>query len=323
MPDSLDFHTLDFHTLFCQLQARYPTSSLLTEVAHVQDGHFTVRAIVHISGTPLASSLATAATVEQAEDQARARLLRLLGISLGAQSVMQPAGLAVPMVQPAIQPGFPAAGYETQAQLLADPLDLGPLLAARSTTLAPDAPAGTTHVAAAVPPPASPANTEPEFGEPVSLSFEFDDFEEGEAPPPLKPVYAFGSSATTQRPEPTVTAPVPAPVSAPEPPAATSGTKTRATKGKAAASAALAVEPKAAALPTPEPMGLPVVDMTPVFLQIADEMERIGWSKTQGREHLRTTYSKQTRAELTDDELTDFLAYLKSCPAANTPIMQA
>lgn len=319
MPDSLDFHTLDFHALFCQLQARYPTSSLLTEVAHVQDGQFTVRAIAHISGTPLASSLATAATVEQAEDQARVRLLRLLGVSLGAQPVMQPASLVVPMAQPAMPPGFPVAGYETQAQLLADPLDLGPLLSARSTTLAPDAPAGTTHVAAAVPPPASPAHTQPEFGEPGSLSFEFDDFEEGETPPPLKPVYAFGSSATTQRPEPQGTSSA----SASAPPGATSSSKARTTKGKATASKAVEAEPAAAALPTMEPMGLPVVDMTPVFLQIADEMERIGWSKTQGREHLKTTYGKQTRAELTDDELTDFLAYLKGCPAANTPIMQA
>jgi hypothetical protein len=302
---------IDFHALFCQLQARYPTSSLITELAHVQEGSFTVRAIAHISGVPLASSLATAATVEQAEDQARLRLLRLLGVPLGTPAAVQPAGIPMTPVLPPMTAPFQSSGYESQAQLLTDPLDIGQLLAARSPISASAAAAAPSPATEPVNPPL-PSPPSAEFAEPLPLSFEFDDFEEGDGPPPLKPVYAFGSSATTQQAE---SAEIPA-ATPPEVPAATPTAKSRSTKSKATTAATPVAEPKTMAEPNAiaEPMSLPVLDLTPVFLQIADEMERIGWTKTQGREYLKTAYGKQTRAELTDDELTDFLNHLKNCP---------
>ncbi len=44
-------------------------------------------------------------------------------------------------------------------------------------------------------------------------------------------------------------------------------------------------------------------------------MERIGWTKEQGRSHLKQAYNKRSRQQLTDDELVDFLAHLKTQPS--------
>ncbi len=44
------------------------------------------------------------------------------------------------------------------------------------------------------------------------------------------------------------------------------------------------------------------------------EIKRLRWNNTQGREHLTNQYGKAARSELTDEELLDFLHYLKSLP---------
>jgi hypothetical protein len=41
------------------------------------------------------------------------------------------------------------------------------------------------------------------------------------------------------------------------------------------------------------------------------EMKRLGWSKGDGRLYLQQTYNKQTRQELTESQVRDFLNYLK------------
>lgn len=41
-------------------------------------------------------------------------------------------------------------------------------------------------------------------------------------------------------------------------------------------------------------------------------MERLGWSKRQGREYLIKKYGKRSRLNLTDEELIEFWQHLKS-----------
>jgi hypothetical protein len=93
-----------------------------------------------------------------------------------------------------------------------------------------------------------------------------------------------------------------------------------------------------AELPTPPPLDLPPladeaepprqmagggtnlmgaddpIDLSDAIAQIGTEIERIGWNRKQGRAYLEKTYSKHTRAELTEEELLEFLDYLKALP---------
>lgn len=69
--------------------------------------------------------------------------------------------------------------------------------------------------------------------------------------------------------------------------------------------------PTAGVTSPPEP---PKVDMLDILAQTTAEMKRLGWTNAQGREYLRRTYGRNSRQELTDQELLDFLNYLRSQP---------
>ncbi|MGB7414228.1 MAG: hypothetical protein WA902_08470 [Thermosynechococcaceae cyanobacterium] len=66
--------------MFAQFRTQYPMGSLTSELIHMQQGQYVVRAIVQVGEVTLATGLSAAATVEQAEDQARSRALVVLGI---------------------------------------------------------------------------------------------------------------------------------------------------------------------------------------------------------------------------------------------------
>ncbi|MCU0551117.1 MAG: hypothetical protein MUC48_17355 [Leptolyngbya sp. Prado105] len=68
-------------------------------------------------------------------------------------------------------------------------------------------------------------------------------------------------------------------------------------------------------LPMPDP-----IDLSDAIAQIGTEIERIGWTKKQGSTYLQDTYGKKTRAELDEDELIEFLHYLKALPSKNSQI---
>jgi hypothetical protein len=53
-----------------------------------------------------------------------------------------------------------------------------------------------------------------------------------------------------------------------------------------------------------------VLELSEIDL-ILFEMKRLGWSKGDGRLYLQQTYNKQTRQELTESQVRDFLNYLK------------
>lgn len=62
--------------------------------------------------------------------------------------------------------------------------------------------------------------------------------------------------------------------------------------------------------PAPAP-----VDFSDVLAQTDVELRRLGWDARRGREYLKQTYSKRSRQELNEDELYDFLNYLKGQPS--------
>jgi len=59
----------------------------------------------------------------------------------------------------------------------------------------------------------------------------------------------------------------------------------------------------------PEP-----VDLSDAISKIDVEMERLSWTKIQGRDYLVRTFDKKARSQLSNDELLQFLSHLKSLP---------
>lgn len=58
-----------------------------------------------------------------------------------------------------------------------------------------------------------------------------------------------------------------------------------------------------------------VVDLSDVISQIDVEMRRLNWTRKRGSEHLKQTYGRTTRGELSESELYDFLTYLQAQPS--------
>lgn len=70
--------------MFEQFRSHFPRGSLISELVQIDHGKYIVRATVQNEGLTLATGLAAADTVEQAEDQARIRALAVLNISISS-----------------------------------------------------------------------------------------------------------------------------------------------------------------------------------------------------------------------------------------------
>ncbi len=60
-----------------------------------------------------------------------------------------------------------------------------------------------------------------------------------------------------------------------------------------------------------------VVELPENLELILTEMERIGWSETEGRRYLQETFAKRSRYQLTVDECEQFLAHLRTFPRSH------
>ena len=67
--------------MLTQFRNHYPHGSIVSELVAVEYGKYVVRTLIQIEGVTLASGLAAADTVEQAEDRARERSLAILDLS--------------------------------------------------------------------------------------------------------------------------------------------------------------------------------------------------------------------------------------------------
>jgi hypothetical protein len=66
--------------MYAQFRSQYPMGSLTSELLNIHEGKFIVKASIQVGGSTLATGLSAAPSIEQAEDQARARALVVLGI---------------------------------------------------------------------------------------------------------------------------------------------------------------------------------------------------------------------------------------------------
>ncbi len=71
--------------MLAQLQNLYPQACLISELVQIYQGKYIVRASVQIEGVTRATGMASAETLEDAEDRARSRALMVLGIAATSQ----------------------------------------------------------------------------------------------------------------------------------------------------------------------------------------------------------------------------------------------
>jgi hypothetical protein len=238
-----------------QLRAHHPKGCLLSELLQVHDGNYIVRAMVQVDGVTIATAMAADMTIDGAEDQARTRVLEVLGIA--------PLQLGLPIVPTYLpEPALPEPTLPEPEPIVEPAATLSKATKSKASTRSKTAP-----VPEIIPEP------EPAPIEPIEMTGG-DDPEEEE----MQVEYEF--TMEDESVEVPVTAPVELPVELP-------------------------VESS--------------IDLSDAIAQIGAEIDRIGWTKKQGSSYLQETYSKRTRAELTEPELLSFLQYLKSLPAKIQP----
>ncbi|MGI0489914.1 hypothetical protein ACN4EK_31240 [Pantanalinema rosaneae CENA516] len=340
------YQPVDLQSLFVQFQLRYPGSSLITELVQIHEHHFIVRAIVQVGGVTLATSMATGATVELAEDHARSRLFSLLGF-LPTPSSSAPSDSVAPVGTSGRN--MTAPGVPSPQSWSAFPTHFSTADSATAVSPTPPSNPASATLEPVLPPPSvmAPPERSPEselnlleetplLSVPPSLDAEL-------SSPASEPTPVVDSFLPTY---PSLDLEITSPEADPYPPTSTTFPSTydgleledtvaiddefpleerlppidlppveavvpssRPTKSsRSKASKAATDTPN-----TPAPSDAPI-DLAPLFLQIEQEMERIHWTKEQGRDHLKRTYGKRSRQQLTDEELLDFLNYLKARP---------
>jgi hypothetical protein len=280
------------HSLFAQLRNRYPAGALVSELVQVHDGQFVVRVLVQVGTTTLATAMAAAAQVEEAEDRARVRAMAVLGIS-------PTIGISAPPVV--------SSTVDVQTPFKAEPLAVEPLEESPPSDpiLLPES---------ALP------QIEEKGLEPVDAKKPSRRKKEKEETPPELDLLSFSGLEDTAL---DVAEVPPSPESAE---LEYFGDTDAGEVDYGSSEVGYTEEPIQAAFVASEPMKAIVPDMStePIDLsdaiaQIGTEIERIGWTKKQGSTYLQQTYSKKTRAELTEDELLEFLHYLKALPSKGHP----
>jgi hypothetical protein len=254
------------HRLLTQLQSRHPAGTLITELAHASPGLFVVRALVQVGHSTIATGLASAETVEAAEDQARVRALALLGIS--------PAGMVPSTLAPKFEVPVPQLMPEPIPEPVPEIVDATPEPAPAIEEFVLPPVEEFVPEAKSAPKKTSRKKKEESSSVDELLSFAPLDLPEPEPMPPAPEVNYFQDDSEYEVEE-------------------------------------LEKEPD---FPLEDP-----IDLSDAIAQIGTEIERIGWTKKQGSTYLQQTYDKKTRAELSEDELLEFLHYLKALPSKGHP----
>ncbi|MDZ8184289.1 MAG: hypothetical protein RMX96_05420 [Nostoc sp. ChiSLP02] len=288
--------------MLAQFQSLYPNGSLISELVQIFQGKYIVRASVLIEGVTRATGMASAETIEAAEDQARTRALMVLGMTNAPQESVSQAqpnpslnakgGLSDSTYSPTKNEDFVAGQWSVakDKEISIPPTKKENIKLEPVKTENLDTPAATSRIEVTADIPSASDTYSPNLSEQFALSanrqLEFDtggeNLEVMSGKQIENPTFS-GISASN------VTPFTPRNYSLQEdtvPQASTSKRKKKA-----------------------EP-----VDLSDVIAKTDVELQRLGWTPEQGREHLITTYGKRGRTLLTEEELHGFLKYLQSQP---------
>lgn len=259
-------------------RSRYPQGSLSSELLQFEQGKYVVRVTIHIEGTILGTGLGAADTIEEAEDRARDRALALLNLE-EIPSLPETRSLN----------GYPSH-LSAQAPAAALPFsrEEKATIAEESKkqdlpSFSPNVPPNPPLVSSVLPSPeiASSGDAVVEEIEEISPHPDSNSFPPSELLPP-DPVPEKSVS-----PDLSAAPPPNSPLEAASVPVReTASTRTKVSEES--------------------------IDFSDVLAQTNIEIKRLQWTQNQGREFLLERYGKRSRQVLTDEELLDFLEYLKS-----------
>lgn len=267
--------------LLIQLRSHHPSGCLSSELLQVVDGSYVVRAMVAVDGLTIATAMAAAPTIEQAEDQARARVMAVIGLT--------PLHLGEPkLAEPKFEPA--AARIPDRVADVMPPVAVPPLLL-----------------------PIDPPET--------LVTMDDDEMSSDDLKGGAKSTKSKAKSAKSKAKPEDVPPPEPMLEPIAEPMVEITGGADASDDMAIEYEFTIEGDdepdaPSALAMPS-----APTIDLSDAIAQIGAEIERIGWTKKQGSSYLQEAYGKRTRAELTETELLSFLQYLKALPAKIQPAL--
>lgn len=300
--------------MLAQFQARYPQSSLISDLLTIYQGKFVVRVSAQVEGVTRATGMAAAETLELAEDRARERAIAVLAVDVIAvppnaqqqenneQSMpskapkIQLSSDAMPQaIQINVAEASPIAqtNYGTATTDLNDSMSVAPASLAEST---PD-----QVIPSFTPKSDTDEQDYPNFPEPLAGTGnvtniqrfpmvptpgnqELDVVENIETISDIQPESSGNLPFLNN-----VTPLIPRGYSSPE--STISLDETVAQTNIVAPS---------------EP-----IDLSDAIAKIDVELKNLRWTKTQERKYLERTYGKESRELLTDEQLFEFLHYLE------------
>lgn len=267
--------------MLAQFQSLYPQGNIISELVQIFQGKYIVRVSVQIEGVTRATSMAGAETVEAAEDQARNRALMVLGMANTPGETVAFSSKPVSLVQ--------VKTPVNTTTTLRESVPISQDVASNQWSVT-----NNTEISPSAAMEYDANNTSDTYNQSlnqgVSTSVTREEqldtvVEKLEMSSSPEPEYQFSPAS----PPNNVTPFTPRSYSAPEDIGVVSAIGTRKKKS--------------------EP-----VNLSDVIAQTDVQIERLGWTKEQGREYLKKTYGKLGRSLLSEEELLDFLNHLKSEP---------
>ncbi|MBH8578038.1 hypothetical protein I8752_34865 [Nostocaceae cyanobacterium CENA369] len=332
--------------MLAQFQSLYPNGNLISELVQIFQGKYIVRASVQIEGVTRATGMAAAETVEVAEDQARTRALMVLGITSSPQATVESSPKTVsPQVQSnsdlkttvginntyssatdrdfgssetALREGFPtqvSQRGESSPRIGGLRHDEGLANPEGATALArnehhlkgqwSESEVGSQEISI---PPVKEQNIKSDvvtsntrsaskndtYNQDLNQSFSLTSDRDLEFDPPAE---NFDMMADNQLETPLFPSSVASNV--------TPFTPRSYNSSENVSNLTAASKKKKKAEP---------VNLSDILAKTDVQIERLGWTKDQGKEHLKKTYGKLGRSLLSEEELLDFLRYLESQP---------
>ena len=311
--------------MLAQFQSLYPQGSLISELVQIDHGKYIVRASVQIEGVTRATGMAAAETLEDAEDRARSRALMILGITGTSQASAALSSEPTEIVKP--KPTLVTTSGLSESSVSSAAINSIPQT--EVTAFTPKSDANSQDLGQRFP---LISKQSAELDTPMQMGMMSDTFAIRSSP--QTEVTAFTPTSDANSQDLSQRFPVISKQSAEldTPMSMEIMSDTLSEENNLLPSASISnVTPFAPRSYNPledvqtqdltfkkkkksEP-----VDLSDVIAKTDVHIERLGWSKEQGKDHLKKTYNKLGRTLLTEDELLDFLTYLESQPSPPDP----